>query len=106
MAAAIRTADVNTIIRLTIRDQAGAVVDVSSAIAAGTKEIIFKGPDGSLVTKPAVFQTNGTDGGIQYLKLAADFSVAGAWTMQGHVILADGEWYTSRSTFMVRPVLS
>ena len=105
MAGEVHLNDIGTIFRLTIKDQDGAVVDVSSATGAGQKEILFEGP-GKLMTKTAVFLTDGTDGVIQYVNVSGDHSVVGQWKMQGHVILTSGQWSTAAVAFPVLNIIN
>lgn len=98
MPAEIHEGDIGTIFRVTITDQAAAVVDLSGAT---TKEIIFKKSDGSFVTQVAAFFTDGTDGIIQYITIADDLDLVGGWCIQGHVVLPTGEWKTNIDTFIV-----
>ncbi len=105
MAGEIHVGDIGTVFRLTIKDQDGVVVDVSSATGAGEKEILFQGP-GKLVTQTAVFTTDGTDGDIEYVTVSGDISVVGEWTLQGHVILTAGEWRTTAVAFPVLNIIS
>lgn len=94
----IQKNDVGLAIRVTIKDQDDIVVDVSGAT---TKELIFKKPDDSIVTKTASFYTDGTDGVIQYVTESNFLDTAGIWSVQGHIVLAGGEWKTTIDEFSV-----
>ena len=80
-----------------------AVADIS---AATTKEFVFKRPDGTTFTKTAVFVTDGSDGQIRYLSVAADFDMAGWWRIQGHVIEGSQNHHTKKATFKVLATLA
>ena len=83
MAAEIHVSD-EPILRATIKDQDGAVVDVS---AATTMEIKLKKPSGTTSTKTAVHTTDGIDGRIEYQVVAGEFDEIGEWQRQGRVVL-------------------
>lgn len=78
--------DVGTVFKATIKDN-GVVVDLSSATL---KEIIFKKPDGSRLTKTALFYTDGTDGIIVYTAVAGDLDLAGMWQWQARITVTSG----------------
>jgi hypothetical protein len=65
----------------------GEVVDVSTVT---TKELVFRKPNGTTLTKTASFFTDGTDGKIQYLAETDFFDVVGFWKVQGYVIFPAG----------------
>ncbi len=79
--------------------------DVSAAIDPDTKWMIFKKPDGTLVTKDAVFVTDGTDFLIKYVAEAGFLDVLDGWQSQAHVILPNGEWKSDWDSFNVWPNL-
>lgn len=93
-----RFGDIGTIITLTITDETGAVVDISGAT---TKTIYFVRTDGSVVTKSAVFSSNGTDGKVQYTTVANDLNQVGNWKAQAYVDIPSGKWYSSFFDFSV-----
>jgi len=94
----IHVGDIGTVIGMTIYDEQGAIVDVSSA---SVKYIIFYKHDGTTVNKSAEFTTDGTDGKIQYTTIAGDLNVGGIWKKQGYVVLSAGTWYTNKINFTV-----
>ena len=65
------------------------------------KQIIFTKSDGTKVTKSATFVTNGMDGQIQYVTVAADLDQEGDWSYQGFVSLPAGSWHTDIVNFHV-----
>src|SRR5262245_42640865 len=65
----------------------GVAVDVSTV---STKQIIFRKPDGSTVTKTATFTSGGTDGKIQYTTVSGFLDMVGVWECQGYVVFAAG----------------
>ena len=93
--------DIGTIFEITVQDD-GAVVDISGAT---TKEIIFKKSRGDVVTKAAVFSSDGTDGRMKYVTVANDLDERGQWELQAHVVLASGDWRSDVDVFTVHPNL-
>ena len=96
----IRKDDSGTIFEREIKD-GDSVVDVSGAVGANTKEIIFKKPDGTIVTKSAAFSGSGTNGKIQYVAETGFLDQLGIWKWQGHIVLAAGDWKTDILEFKV-----
>ena len=97
----IHVGDIGTVFEVTIQDD-GVAVNISSAT---TKEIIFRKPDKTLLTKAANFSTDGTDGKIRSTTVSGDLNAAGVWSIQAHVILPGGDWKSSISEFSVIPNL-
>lgn len=77
-----------TTIRRTIKDQSGAVVDVSGATGSGGLIRVFylKPPSGTVKTVVTSFTTDGTDGKVQYQLLSGDIDETGPWQLQVRVI--------------------
>lgn len=99
MAANLQLNDIGTLIKITILDENDEVVDISSATA---KTITFKKPSsGTTVVKTASFFTDGTDGILKYVTLAADLDEVGTWRLQAYVSLSTGSWYSSINSFTV-----
>lgn len=94
------------ILRFTVRDQDDAVVDVSSASGAGTKLVLMRKPDGTILSKTATFTTTGTDGKVQYQVLTSDFDAQGEWEVQAKVIITAGTFYSPEERFDVVGVLA
>lgn len=88
MSAEIHIGDKGTILRGTIVDENGAVVDISSAT---TLEMLLKPPVDAKMTKTAVFNTDGKDGKIKYVSLSTDFDEEGEWKVQARVVFVDGQ---------------
>lgn len=88
MATEVHVSDIGTILRLTIRDQDKAAIDVSGAT---TKQIILRKTDQSTtLTKTASNFSDGTDGIIQYTTVSGDLTPAGPWKIQGRIVLSGG----------------
>lgn len=90
--------DIGTVFELTIKDCFDKIVDISSAT---TRNIIFKKPDGTTITKTGVFTTDGTDGKLQYITIASDMDQLAEWKIQAFVIITAGEFSSSSLIFEV-----
>ena len=97
MASEIHEGDVGTKLLITVTDD-GSVVDISSATS---KDIFIKKPDGTILNRTGVLETDGTDGKMYYITIAGDLDTAGNYKIQGKVTLATGTFYTSTATFKV-----
>ncbi len=98
----IQVGDAGTVFRLAIKDpDSGLPVPIQSATV---REIIFRPPYDQEFTRPAAFNTDGSDGVLKYVSTAQDFTVPGEWRYQAHVVLTGpaGEWRSSVVTLMVK----
>lgn len=89
--------DDGTLVRVTIVEDVDGeetAVNVSSALAADSKLIYIKDPNGETSTYDAEFYTDGSDGIIETTLAADDLVLTGVFTIQARVILADGTWHT------------
>jgi len=84
---------------ITVKDQDDTVIDISTATS---KQLIFRKPDKTKLTKDVIFVTDGTDGKIQYTTSTTDLSQAGKWELQGYIVLAFGGPYSSIIGFDVK----
>lgn len=89
---------VNLAIIISVIDQDGNIVDVSSA---STKNILIKKPDRTVLTKTGVFVTDGTDGKIQHLTIAGDLDQLGIYEAQGDIVVGSTDIPTVVSKFKV-----
>ena len=96
---ASKVGNIGLIIRLSIKDQDGDVVDVSSA--SSTKDIRIRKPDDTLLTKGASFTNSGTDGKIQVTLASGDLSLIGDYFYEGHVVITAGTFTTDPLRFEV-----
>lgn len=103
MSAQIHVDDVGTVFKATIKDEDGAIVNVSTA---STKEMVFHKPDGTPVVKTAVFATDGTDGVIKYVTVTDDTDQDGDWQVQGYVVIGTAIFHSDIHVFKVFPNLS
>lgn len=90
--------DIGTIFRVTIKDETGTAVNISSATV---KTISFRKPSGALLTKSASFNTDGTDGILKYTAISGDIDQVGVWNWQAYVKLAGWEGYSEILYFEV-----
>ena len=93
----IHIGDIGTSFEMILKE-CDSIVDLTGAV---TKEIIFRKPDKSIVTKTAEFKTNGTDGVIQYITILDDLDLKGTWNIQARVTLPTGIWSSDISKFKV-----
>jgi len=89
--------DIGTIFPMTVKS-GDAAVDISSATE---KKILFKKPDGEILTKTAAFYTDGVDGIIQYAAAQGDLDTTGKWKIQARVTLSSGTWSSDIGEFTV-----
>ena len=92
--------DIGTKFKLTVKDGSSAV-NISSAVSAGTKQVIIKKPSGDKLEKNASFTTDGTDGVMEYTTEANDLDESGTYKLQGKVQITDGTFFTDVHTFKV-----
>ena len=98
----IHKGDIGTQFTVTVQDGT-TVVDISTA---STKQLIFKKPGGTILTKSTSFVTDGTDGKMQYVSVDGDLSDDGVWKMQGNVIIGGNTFSTDITSFKVYRNLS
>lgn len=80
--------DVGTILTITVVDDDGVAVDISGATS---KQIVFLKPDETVVTKTAVFVSDGSDGKIKYTTIAGDLDIVGLWHIQPLIDISAGD---------------
>lgn len=99
MADVAHVGDIGVLFRATIKS-GGSALDISDA---STKDFIFGRPDGTKLTVSTVFQTDGTNGVIEYTSVSGDLSVAGTYGLQAHIIRPSGDKKTNKERFPVDP---
>jgi len=99
MSAQVHVGDIGTVFQATVKDQDGAVVDISTA---SVKTLFFRKPNGTVLAKAAVFVATGTDGQMKYVSIAGDLDQSGNWSLQGYVVIGAGQWHTDTATFFVK----
>lgn len=93
----IHKGDIGTVFEATIMND-NVAIDVSSQVSM---DLIFQKADGVVVTYPASFVTDGTDGKVQYTTVADDLDVVGSWKLQAKVALPTGIWSSEIKKFKV-----
>lgn len=83
---------------LTVKDQNGDIVDVSTATSM---VINFKSPAGVVTQKTLINYTDGTDGVVAYTLESGLLDVNGIWTYQTTIILPSGTWHSNIVEFTV-----
>lgn len=78
--------DTGTRFTLIVVDDDNVAIDISSAT---TKQILFRKPDGTILTKTAIFTTDGSDGSVYYITLAGDLDVTGDWNYRAKVVTTE-----------------
>ncbi len=97
--AEIHKGDIGTAFQITMRDENGAIIDLTSA---SEKKIRLQRPDLTTTEVNATFATNGADGVIQWkTAVAGDLNQAGTWKIQGVVTLSNGKWHSNIDSFKV-----
>lgn len=89
--------DVGTKIVVVVRDETGAVVDVS---AASELTVYLYTPAGTL-SRTGAIDTDGTDGRVKYVTTIDDFTVPGAYAVRAKVVIGGNTWRSKRQTFSV-----
>jgi len=79
-------------------DQDGTVVDISTAT---TKKVWLFDPNGTAVSKDAIFHTDGTDGLLKYVTVDGDLEVLGDWRAQGYCVVAAQDLVTKKQMLTV-----
>ena len=101
---ALQVGAYNVNIKLTVKED-GVVQNLSTAT---TKEFIFRKPSGTVITKTALFVTDGSDGKLVYTTLSGEIDEIGVWELQANLIFpALGyKGRTAVTTFEVLPDLT
>jgi hypothetical protein len=78
--------------------QDGAAVDISSYT---TRQFIFRSPSGTLKTKTAAFDTDGTDGVLKYVVESGVIDASGRWIVQVRISKTNVELTSQELPFFV-----
>ena len=100
--AEIHVGDAGTALEYEIRDEKGAIVDVSTATI---KQVTYRRPNGTKFVRALDFVTTGIDGLVRYTTTPEDLDKAGTWKAQVYVELGSGKWYSTTASFPVYPNL-
>lgn len=101
MANEIHKGDIGTAFQVTLKD-GSTTLDLSTAT---TKQLKFKKPAGTIVTKTASFITDGTDGAIEYVTVDGDLDEAGNWNIQAYIVIGSTAFHSDLGDFIVYPNL-
>ena len=94
--------DVGSVISVTVKEN-GVVFNAS---AATVKTLRLKKPNETVITKTAVFETDGSNGVLIYTTVAGDLNENGMWTGQLYLEFPTGKWSTDVFTFVVGNILT
>jgi hypothetical protein len=94
--------DVGTVFLVTITDS-GSPIDISSGTSA-SNTMLFRKPDGTILSKNASFDSNGIDGKIKYVVSGSDvLDQSGTWQLTANVNTSTGKWTATSVGFTVKP---
>ena len=85
-------------IAATVRNSDGSARDISNATI---HDFIFRKPDGSCMTRAAMFLNDGSDGILVYNTEAGDLTPAGFWRLQADLVQPGYEGLSSVGSFWV-----
>ena len=96
--AEVQEATIGVMIEYTVLDTLGVALDISGAT---TKKLVFKKPNGVVITKDADYTTDGSDGKLQYSSTTGDLLPYGTWSVQAYIVRSGLDGRTERATFSV-----
>jgi hypothetical protein len=94
--------DIGTRILITIKEGADAV-DISTATVM---EFDFKKKDGSTFTVDAEWDTDGTDGVMEYITVEDDIDQLGKWSVQPYLEMPNWQGHTQKIDFRVGALIA
>ncbi len=98
----VHVGDIGTAFRLQVQDtDEDGKITIPDLTTQTAITIRFTRPSGLSFDKVGALVGPGTDGLIEYVSIGGDLDKAGRWTRQGHVVLASGQWWTSKIEFQV-----
>lgn len=95
----MRVGDIGSKVELTVKDQDGVAVDISSAT---TKNFRFLDPNNGTLLKAASFTGTGSDGKLEYAFISGDLDVAGTWKVQAEIVYSGGTYTSDSISFEVK----
>lgn len=96
--AEVQESTIGVLIEYTVLDTDGDALDISGAT---TKKLVFKKPNGVVITKDADYVTDGADGKLQYASIAGDLLPSGLWTVQAYLVRSGLDGRTEVGQFRV-----
>jgi hypothetical protein len=98
----IRVGDIGTVFEVSLVDD-GVAVDLTGITV---KNLIFKKPDGTVVTKIGTVYGVPANGVLRYTTLTGDLDKDGCWQIQAQITLPGGSWKSDIGVFEVHSNLS
>lgn len=98
MASSPHVSDVGTVFTITVKDQDGVAVDLSTS---SSKTLTIRSPKGTTTTWTLSYVTNGSDGKVTYTTVSGDLHTAGTWAGQLAFVFASASWKTDLFYFEV-----
>jgi hypothetical protein len=97
MANQLRQGAVGAVIRVRLFEN-GAALPASTATV---KTLKFQKPSGTVISRPAVFETDGSDGRFLYTTVDGDLDESGPWVGQMFLELASGKFPSEEFSFNI-----
>ena len=94
--------DIGTKFLITIKEGTSAV-DISGATI---KQLKFKRKDGTVFEVDADFETDGTDGVLEYITEDGDINQVGKWSVQPYLEMPSWQGHTQKIDFRVGEYLA
>jgi len=88
-------------IRWTVLDE-GEILDVSNA---SVMQVKFVKPDGTQVTKPLAYVTDGADGYVEYVVEPGVLNIAGTYKWQLYFVINPWQDHSAKGHFVVGDIL-
>jgi len=92
--------DIGTSFLVTINDCVSGSKTPLDLTGASDLKLIFKAPSGVRFERPAIYDTDGSDGKIKYFTVDGDLNEVGTWRLQAYIVLG-GTWRSDVGTFKV-----
>lgn len=96
--AEVQESTIGVLIEYTVLDTDGDALDISGAT---TKKLVFKKPNGVVITKDAEYVTDGADGKLQYASITGDLAPYGTWQVQAYIVRSGLDGRTETGSFSV-----
>jgi len=93
--------DEGTILEVTVYDCNEGSEQPLNIGSASVKNIILKKPDGTEITIPAAFVTDGTDGKLQVIPSPGTIDVPGAWSIKAYLEMPNFKLYSTQDPLYI-----
>lgn len=87
----LHVGDIGTVLRFIVKEN-GAPLDISEATLL---MLCLQKKDKSVIDRPLVFTTDGTDGQVEYVTVYGDIDQKGTWKAQVFYGSTSGSWHTT-----------